>query len=95
MVRTECKEPGCKNLTQPGHYCLMHVNSTLPKPTFQVTSLDDWAKEWMKFEEESPSNFWTPKKCECGVASVNGNKHSDYCPLYVKEEPLGTFLDED
>lgn len=23
-------------------------------------------------------------KCECGVSSVGGNRHSDYCPLYVK-----------
>lgn len=27
----------------------------------------------------------TPK-CECGVSAVNGDKHSDYCPLYKEEK---------
>lgn len=25
-------------------------------------------------------------RCECGVGSVKGNRHSDYCPLYSREE---------
>lgn len=25
-------------------------------------------------------------KCECGVSAVNGDKHSDYCPLYKEEK---------
>ncbi len=25
----------------------------------------------------------TPKKCECGVASIGGSKHSHYCPLHI------------
>lgn len=31
-----------------------------------------------------PIDFLEEIKCECGVGAVNGNKHSDYCPLYSK-----------
>lgn len=38
-----------------------------------------WDGEW---ENEAP--VWpSKKKCECGVASVGGSRHSDWCPLYT------------
>jgi len=30
MIRVECKQPGCKNLTQPGKFCRVHSGIVLP-----------------------------------------------------------------
>ncbi len=43
------------------------------------TGLSAW------ISSEPAANIFAAPKCECGVSSVGGSRHSDYCPLYDKE----------
>lgn len=52
----------------------------LPKGIDQV----DLAQLEMDFD--MLPDFIVKTKCECGATSLNSDKHSDYCPLYVRQD---------
>ena len=67
------------------HYC--------PNCTYSIDDkvlYDDIAFSRRALPKEEPRKWGADpkpeKKCECGVDSVGGGKHSKWCPLYTEDE---------